>query len=216
MQEKFVLKCNCLTALVKLKTLKPVNERTIMSTRVTTGEVRTSYFSALQSRKNELNGKDEFSTQILIPKTDKETLAALKAAAKEALVTKFGDKIPKNVRSPLRDGDTETKVDGSPLGKEYAGHFFCNVKSTSRPGAIDAHGNDLIGSDDIVSGDYVRVSLNAYAYSQAGNSGVSFGLNNILLVRKGQPLGGSKPSAADDFGIGKSAAPAAAAESSDW
>jgi len=187
-----------------------------MSTRVTTGEVRTSYFSGLQSRKNEMNGKDEFSTQILIPKTDKETLIALKAAAKEALVAKFGDKVPKNVRNPLRDGDTETKSDGSALGKEYAGHFFCNVKSTTKPGAIDAHGNDLIGSDDIVSGDYVRVSLNAYAYSQAGNNGVSFGLNNILLLKKGQPLGGAKPSAADDFGIGKSAAPVAAAESSDW
>ena len=188
-----------------------------MTTRVTTGEVRTSYFSALQSRKNELNGKDEFSTQILIPKTDKETLAALKAAAKEALVTKFGDKIPKNVRSPLRDGDTETKVDGSPLGKEYAGHFYCNVKSTAKPGAVDVHGNDLLGNDDIVSGDYIRVSLNAYAYSQAGNNGVSFGLNNILLVRKGEPLGGTKPSAAADFGIVKGAAPAAAAAaSSSW
>jgi hypothetical protein len=184
-----------------------------MTTRVTTGEVRTSYFSALQSRKNERNGKDEFSTQILIPKTDTATLAALKAAAKEALMTKFGDKVPKNVGNPLRDGDTETKTDGSPLGREYQGHYFCNVKSTSKPGAIDAHGNDLIGSDDIVSGDFVRVSLNAYAYSQTGNNGVSFGLNNILLVKKGQPLGGAKPSAADDFGITRgAAAPAAAIE----
>lgn len=186
-----------------------------MSTRVTTGEVRASYFSALAPRKNELSGKDEFSTQILIPKTDTETIAALKAAAKEALVAKFGDKIPKNVRNPLRDGDTETKQDGSPLGKEYQGCFFCNVKSTSKPGAIDTHGNDLIGADDIVSGDYIRVSLNAYAYSQAGNNGVSFGLNNILLVRKGEPLGGTKPSAAADFGIVRGAAPAATADS-DW
>jgi len=186
-----------------------------MSTRVTTGEVRASYFSALAPRKNELSGKDEFSTQILIPKTDTETIAALKAAAKEALVAKFGDKIPKNVRNPLRDGDTETKQDGSPLGKEYQGHFFCNVKSTSKPGAIDTHGNDLIGADDIVSGDYICVSLNAYAYSQAGNNGVSFGLNNILLVRKGEPLGGAKPSAAADFGIARGAAPAATADS-DW
>ena len=187
-----------------------------MSTRVTTGEVRTSYFSALQARKNELSGKDEYSTQILIPKTDTATIAALKAAAKEALTAKFGDKIPKNVRNPLRDGDVETKQDGSPLGREYQGHFFCNVKSTSKPGAIDSHGNDLIGADDIVSGDYIRVSLNAYAYSQAGNNGVSFGLNNILLVRKGEPLGGSKPSAAADFGIAKGAAPAAAVADSDW
>ena len=187
-----------------------------MSTRVTTGEVRASYFSALAPRKNELSGKDEFSTQILIPKTDTETIAALKAAAKEALVAKFGDKIPKNVRNPLRDGDTETKQDGSPLGKEYQGCFFCNVKSTSKPGAIDSHGNDLIGADDIVSGDYIRVSLNAYAYSQAGNNGVSFGLNNILLVRKGEPLGGAKPSAAADFGIVRGAAPVAATADSDW
>jgi hypothetical protein len=186
-------------------------KETIMTTRVTTGEVRTSYFSALSARKNELNGKDEFSTQILIPKTDTATLAALKAAAKEALAAKFGDKIPKNVRNPLRDGDTETKTDGSPLGREYAGHYFCNVKSTSKPGAIDTHGNDLIGNDDIVSGDYIRVSLNAYAYSQAGNNGVSFGLNNILLVRKGEPLGGAKPTAASDFGITRGAAPAPAA-----
>ena len=187
-----------------------------MSTRVTTGEVRASYFSALAPRKNELSGKDEFSTQILIPKTDTETIAALKAAAKEALVAEFGDKIPKNVRNPLRDGDTETKQDGSPLGKEYQGHFFCNVKSTRKPGAIDSHGNDLIGADDIVSGDYIRVSLNAYAYSQAGNNGVSFGLNNILLVRKGEPLGGAKPSAAADFGIVRGAAPVAATADSDW
>jgi hypothetical protein len=200
--------------------LKPINlKETIMTTRVTTGEVRTSYFSALSARKNELNGKDEFSTQILIPKTDKDTLAALKAAAKEALTAKFGDKIPKNVRNPLRDGDTETKNDGSPLGKEYAGHFFCNVKSTSKPGAIDTHGNDLIGNDDIVSGDYIRVSLNAYAYSQAGNNGVSFGLNNILLVRKGEALGGAKPSAASDFGISRGAAAPSAATADvgdDW
>jgi hypothetical protein len=200
--------------------LQTINlKETIMTTRVTTGEVRTSYFSALSARKNEMNGKDEFSTQILIPKSDKETLTALKSAAKEALTAKFGDKIPKNVRNPLRDGDTETKTDGSPLGKEYAGHFFCNVKSTSKPGAIDTHGNDLIGSDDIVSGDYIRVSLNAYAYSQAGNNGVSFGLNNILLVRKGEALGGAKPTAASDFGISRGAAPAPVATADvgdDW
>ena len=188
-----------------------------MTTRITTGVVRTSYFSALTPRKNEMNGKDEFSTQILIPKSDTDTLAAIKAAAKQALTAKFGDKIPKNVRNPLRDGDTETKADGSPLGKEYQGHFYMNVKSTTKPGAIDTHGNDLIGSDDIVSGDYVRVSLNFYAYSTNGNNGVSGGLNNILLVRKGEPLGGAKPSAADDFGIGR-AAPVAAVEAGgdDW
>ena len=78
-----------------------------MSTRVVTGKVRFSYFSALTARKNELNGKEEFSTQGLVPKSDTETVSQLKAAAKAALTAKFGDKIPKTVRNPLRDGDTE-------------------------------------------------------------------------------------------------------------
>lgn len=188
-----------------------------MSTRVVTGKVRFSYFSALTARKNEMNGKEEFSTQVLVPKTDTETVNQLKAAAKAALTAKFGDKIPKNVRNPLRDGDTETKSDGSPLGPEYAGHYFFNTKSTNKPGAVDAHGHDIIGSQDIVSGDFGRVSLNAYAYDQAGNKGVSFGLNNIMLLAKGDSLGGAKPSAASDFGISASAKPAAEAVSdSDW
>lgn len=187
-----------------------------MTTRVVTGKVRFVYCSVMAARKNEMNGKDEFSTQVLVPKTDTETVGALKAAAKEALTAKFGDKIPKNVRNPLRDGDTETKSDGSPLGKEYAGHFYFNTKSTNKPGAVDANGADLLGSNDIASGDFGRVSLNAYAYSQAGNNGVSFGLNNVMLVAKGESLGGAKPSAASDFGISASkAAPAMAAESDD-
>jgi len=189
-----------------------------MSTRVVTGKVRFSYFSALTARKNEMNGKEEFSTQVLVPKTDTETVNQLKAAAKAALTAKFGDKIPKTVRNPLRDGDTEVKSDGSPLGPEYAGHYFFNTKSTNKPGAVDAHGHDILGSQDIVSGDYGRVSLNAYAYDQAGNKGVSYGLNNIMLLAKGDSLGGAKPSAASDFGVvaGNSAPTAAESVDNDW
>lgn len=187
-----------------------------MTTRVVTGKCRFVYCSVMSARKNEMNGKDEFSTQVLVPKSDTETVAALKAAAKEALTAKFGDKIPKNVRNPLRDGDTETKSDGTPLGKEYAGCYFFNTKSTNKPGAVDANGQDLLGSNDIVSGDFGRVSLNAYAYDQAGNKGVSFGLNNIMLVAKGEPLGGARPSAAADFGVSKSAAHVAAESDDNW
>jgi hypothetical protein len=83
---------------------------------------------------------------------------------------------------------------------------------------VDAHGHDILGSQDIVSGDYGRVSLNAYAYDQAGNKGVSYGLNNIMLLSKGESLGGAKPSAASDFGVvaGKGSAPVAESVDNDW
>lgn len=181
-----------------------------MTTKVVTGEVRFSYANVMRPRVNQMNGKEEYSTQVLIPKSDKETVAAIKAAAKAALQAKWGDKVPAKVRNPLRDGDTETKSDGSSLGPEYAGHHFMTVKTSAdrKPGVVDAKGRDLIDSDAIVSGDYGRVSLNAYAYDAAGNKGVAFGLNHVMLARKGDQLGGGRSTAASDFGLAE--APAAA------
>ena len=189
------------------------------ATNVVTGKVRFSYCNVSKARRNELNGKDEFSTQILVPKDDTDTINAIKAAAKEAIKAKWGDKVPAKIRNPLRDGDTEMKSDGvTPLGDEYKGHWFMNVKATKKPGLIDAQGNELIGPDDIGSGDYGRVSANAYAYDQAGNRGVAFGLNNVLLLEKGTSLGGTRKSAFEDFGVangGGASKPAAAADVSD-
>lgn len=168
--------------------------------KVITGKVRVSFFKADLGEVNKLNGKHEFSTQLLIPKDDEKTVSEIKAAAKEALKDKFGDKIPKNVRNPLRDGDTETNQDGSPKGAVYEGMYFINVKSNKRPGIVDTKGHDV--ADGVIkSGDYIRASLGPFAYSNAGNNGVSFGLNNILFVEEGEPLGGGRSSAVDDFGI---------------
>ena len=168
--------------------------------KVVTGKVRVSYFKADIGETNKLNGKHEFSTQLIIDKDDELTVSAIKAAAKAALVEKFGDRIPKNIRNPLRDGDEETNQDGSPKGPAYTGKWFMNVKSTKRPGIVDQKGRD-VADGKIKSGDYVRVSLNSYGYSNAGNNGVSFGLNNILFVEEGDSLGGGRSNALDDFGI---------------
>jgi hypothetical protein len=46
---------------------------------------------------------------------------------------------------------------------------------------------------------------------------VSYGLNNIMLLAKGDSLGGAKPSAASDFGVVAGKAPAAAPSiDNDW
>ena len=179
--------------------------------KVITGKGRFSYLNWASPKKNELSGKEEYSTEFLIPKTDATTIAALKAAMKSALEKKFGAAFPKNLRNPLRDGDTETKQDGSPLGNEYKGHYFIRCKSNEQAGVVDANGQPILAANDFVSGDYGRISVTAYAYSQAGNSGVAFWFNNAQKLEKGESLGG-KSSAADDFGV---AAPVAATSDSD-
>lgn len=171
--------------------------------KVITGKGRFSYLNWASPKKNELSGKNEYSTEFLIPKSDTKTITDLKAAMKSALDKKFNGKYPANLRNPLRDGDTETKQDGSPLSDEYKGHYFIRCKSNEKPQTVDANGWEILTANDFVSGDYGRVSVTAYAYSQAGNNGVAFWLNNIQMLSKGEALG-SKSSALDDFGIAKS------------
>lgn len=171
--------------------------------KVITGKGRFSYLNWASPKRNELSGKDEYSTEFLIPKSDATTIAALKAAMKAALEKKFGQAFPKNLRNPLRDGDTETKQDGTPLGAEYKGHYFIRCKSNEQAGVVDAQGQPILAANDFVSGDYGRISVTAYAYSQAGNSGVAFWFNNAQKLEKGEALGG-KASAADDFGVAPS------------
>lgn len=177
-----------------------------MSTKVITGRVRMSFLNWFAPRKNDLNGKDEYSAELLIPKSDTTTINALKAAMKEAIVGKFGEKIPPNLRNPLKDGDTATKADGSPLADYYKGHLFLRVKSTEKPGVIGADGTELRDASQFVSGDYGRASIVAFAYDQAVNKGVSFYLQNLMFMDKGEAFGGGRTSASDDFGVKSSAA----------
>ena len=45
---------------------------------------------------------------------------------------------------------------------------------------------------------YGRASINLYAFNSNGNKGIACGLNNLQLIRPGEPLGG-KASADADF-----------------
>ena len=166
-----------------------------MSTKVITGEVRFSYLNWAAPRMNELSGKSEYSSQIWIPKTDKKTIKLIEAAIKAAIEKKWAGKAPANFRNPLRDGDTEQTEKGQDVAP---GCMFLNIRTDQKPGVVDKDRNHLIEADDFVSGDYGRVSINAYGYDQKGNKGVGFGFNNAQFLRKGEALG-SRVRAEDDF-----------------
>ena len=152
-------------------------------------DIRCSYLNVFKARLNDLSGNEEYSSQLLIPKSANKTLKDIKSACDEALANKFAGKVPASAKkSPLRDGD-EPDADGNERAECYAGHWFCNVKNSNRPGVVDENVQPIIDSSEFTSGDYVRVSLNAYAYDNKGNKGVALGLSNIQRVRKGEPLG---------------------------
>lgn len=165
-------------------------------TKVITGKVRLSYVHLFE--KFGFEGQDpKFSTMLLIPKTDKATIDALRAAEKAAAEagksSKFGGKIPANLASIIRDGD-----DFAEDYPERAGHYFMTVSSNNRPGVVDQNVQPILDAAEVYSGCYARASLNAFPYSVSGNKGVSFGLNHIQKAADGEPLGGITR-AEDDF-----------------
>lgn len=167
----------------------------VNSTKVVTGEVRFSYARVWEPAS--INGGDEkYSVSLLIPKSDKVTLNAIKRAieaAKQAgLANKFGGKIPANLKLPLRDGD-EDRDD-----EVYAGCYFINANSKTKPGIVHKNGQPIIDSTEFYSGCYGHASITFYAFNSNGNRGIACGLNNLMKTRDGAPLGGGAR-AEDDF-----------------
>ena len=175
-----------------------------VSTKCRIGEVRLSYVHIFQPRATTEGGEKKYSLTLLIPKSNTELVAKIRAAieaAKQAGAATFGGKVPANLRIPLRDGDLERPDDDT-----YAGCWFINASSKTKPGVvkrvkIDGENKliEVTNEEDVYSGCYGFASVNFFAYSASGNKGIAAGLNNVLKTRDGEYLGG-RASAQTDFG----------------
>lgn len=169
------------------------------STKVVTDKVRLSYVHVWEPWSNGEGQEAKYSVCLLIPKSDTATLAKIKAAqaaaAEKGKAKHFGGKVPANLKTTIKDGDTDADLERNP---EMAGHFYMTVSAKTRPGVVDRNVEPILEQSEVYSGCYARVSMNAFSYSNSGNKGVSFGLNHIQKVGDGELLGG-RTRAQDDF-----------------
>ncbi len=167
---------------------------------ITGKDTRWSYANVWEP-KSINGGVPKFSVSLIIPKSDKKTIEAIKkaiqAAYKEGESKLKGNSrsVPplESIKTPLRDGDTERPDD-----EAYANSFFLNANSTTQPGIVDANVQPILTRSEVYSGVYGRASINFYAFNSNGNRGIACGLNNLQKIRDGEPLG-SRTSAEDDF-----------------
>lgn len=164
-------------------------------TKVVTGMVRFSYANVWEAKS--INGSDEkYSVSLIIPKTDKKTIAQIEAAiesAKQDGKAKFGGKIPANLKLPLRDGDIDRSEDDA-----YKNSYFVNANSKERPGIVDKGVKPILDQSEFYSGCYGRASITFYAFNQNGNKGIACGLQNLQKLLDGEPLS-ARSRAEDDF-----------------
>lgn len=168
------------------------------ATKVITGLVRFSYVHVFEPSAINDSTEKKYSVALLIPKKDKKQKLILDKAVEAAKIAgkadKFGGKIPAALKLPIRDGDAER--DEHP---EYAGHWFINATSKTKPGIVDENTQAIIDPEEFYSGCYGRASVNFYAFNNSGNKGIACGLNNVQKLRDGERLSG-RASAEDDFG----------------
>lgn len=167
---------------------------------ITGPETRWSYANVWEA-KSINGGTPKYSVSLIIPKSDKKTVAKIQAAIEaayhegESKLKGNGKSVPalSVLKTPLRDGDTERPDDPA-----YANSYFVNANSATAPGIVDADRQEIIDRSEVYSGVYGRASINFYAFNSNGNKGIACGLNNLQKVKDGEPLGG-KSRAEDDF-----------------
>ena len=171
------------------------------STKVITGkDTRWSYLALWEPKS--INGSTpKYSVPLIIPKSDKATVQKIRSAIEaaynegEAKLKGNGKSVPAlaSLRSPLRDGDIDRPDDAA-----YENAFFVNANSASAPGIVDEDRLPVLSRSEVYSGVYGRASITFYAYNSNGNRGIACGLQNLQLIRSGEPLGG-RASAESDF-----------------
>ena len=169
-------------------------------TKVVTGICTFSYLNCWDPKAIN-GGTPKYSVSLIIPKSDKRTIEAVRAAIQAAYeegqskLKGNGKSVPalKALKTPLRDGDLERPDD-----EAYKDSYFINANSTVAPGVVDADRQAILDRSEMYSGVKGRASINFYCYNVNGNKGIAAGLNHLQKISDGTPLG-SKSRAEDDF-----------------
>jgi hypothetical protein len=136
-------------------------------------------------------GDQKYTLSFLMPPGS--DLTAAKKMANDAIVEQWPieAKRPRGLKSPFLDAEEK-------MGDDWKGWTLIRTSTTRKPGVILPTGSDA-KPEDVYSGRWARLSLNAGTFDVDGNRGVSFFLNNVQLLRHDDPIGGAAPKATSDF-----------------
>lgn len=154
--------------------------------------VRLSFPSLFQTELYNGTDTEKFAATLLIDKNDAQ-VAALKEAMKSVATEKFGNNMPKSLKSCLQDGD-EKEYDG------YAGCIAIKATTKRRPVVIDGSKTPIIEDDNkIYAGCYVNASIDLWCMDNQYGKRVLASLNGVQFASDGEAFGNSSNSALSDF-----------------
>lgn len=164
--------------------------------KVTTGLVRLSYAHIFEPAEDP-NGNMKYSASLIIPKSDTKGVQIIQDAIdrmledKDVINTLGGS--TKNIRLPLRDGDTDRPKDAA-----YKDSLFFNANSNQdhRPKVFTRDRMEVVDPEEVYSGCWVQAVVNFYPYNKVSR-GIGASLMAIRKIKDGEPLTGSVVTASD-------------------
>ena len=121
---------------------------------------------------------------------DSDFVKTLEEKVDALLKEQYGDRIPRNVNSPVRYGDETTM-------ESMSGRVFIRAKTSKQPVVVDAQKQTLPEGVTVFSGDTVKVAMTLAVYDAPTMKGVTAYLDAVQLIEKRN----SGSSAADMFGV---------------
>ena len=103
-----------------------------------------------------INGSEpKYSVSVIVAKSDKATIQKIQQAveqAKQEAISKFGGKIPANLKLPLRDGDIDRPDD-----EAYANSYFINCNSKQKPQVVDQQVQPILDQAEVYSWEHSKI-----------------------------------------------------------
>lgn len=181
----------------------------VLKEKVITPEGILSYPTLFEARTIGDDGDEKYSTAIIFTKGNDEVADADLTEMKEVALRVAQSRWPNAVemirsgklRWPFREKAEDIAEKGY---DEVNGVCFVNANTKQAPQVVGAYidpaTSKLVVIDDearVYAGVVARLSLTAYTYDVKGNKGVTFGLNNVQIIRDGTRIDGRTSASAD-------------------
>ncbi len=155
--------------------------------------VRLSFPCLFHAKAFAEGGVEKFSATALMDIPQHPfNIAQLEEKIKEIAAEKWGDNLPRSLKTCLHDG----------AEKEYAGYENCmyvGAGSPTRPTLVDRQATTITEQDGLLYGGcYVNMSINLWPQDNQFGKRINAQLRGVQFVSHGEPFG-AKSMAADEF-----------------
>jgi hypothetical protein len=127
-------------------------------------------------------GDLQYSCALLFDPDDKPQMDALSGAMNAAIQKKWRGRPPDDLTFPLHRGDAKSYAG-------YAGKLYLNVRTKDRPVLLAWRDKRPASAEDLIPGYIVVARISAFGYDNR-SKGVSFALNALWVIKRGERLDG--------------------------